>query len=122
MTTSGNLVSAMKRQLNGTARLELRDGAIKGIDLAGAVRTVKSKFGGKDAEGTASQAEKTDFSELSATFDIKNGVAHNEDLSLKSPFIRVTGEGDVNLGDRTIELRGEDGGGRAPPRAKAARS
>jgi len=75
----------------------LKDGAIKGIDLAGAVRSVKAKFGGKDAEGSGSQKEKTDFSDLSASFVIKNGVAHNEDLSLKSPFLRVTGAGDVDI-------------------------
>jgi AsmA protein len=97
VTTKGTLVSELKRALNGTARMELRDGAIKGIDLAGAVRTVKSKLGGQDAEGSGSQKEKTDFSELSASFALKNGVAHNEDLSLKSPFLRVTGAGDVDI-------------------------
>jgi AsmA protein len=102
VTTAGTLVSQLKRALNGTARMELRDGAIKGIDLAGAVRTVKSKFGGQDAEGAASQKEKTDFSELSASFTIKNGVAHNEDLSLKSPFLRVTGAGDVDIAQDSV--------------------
>ena len=97
VTTKGTLVSELKRALNGTARMELRDGAIKGIDLAGAVRAVKSKLGGQDAEGSGSQKEKTDFSELSASFALKNGVAHNEDLSLKSPFLRVTGAGDVDI-------------------------
>ena len=97
VTTAGTLVSQLKRALNGNVRMELRDGAIKGIDLAGAVRTVKAKFGGQDAEGSGSQKEKTDFSDLSATFAIKNGVAHNEDLSLKSPFLRVTGAGDVDI-------------------------
>ena len=61
------------------------------------MRSVKAKFGGQDAEGSGSQKEKTDFSELSASFAIKNGVAHNEDLSLKSPFLRVTGAGDVDI-------------------------
>src|SRR4051812_37104106 len=97
VTTTGTLVSELKRALNGNARMELKDGAIKGIDLAGAVRNVKAKFGGKDAEGSGSQKEKTDFSDLSASFVIKNGVAHNEDLSLKSPFLRVTGAGDVDI-------------------------
>jgi len=103
VTTQGNLVSAMKRGLNGTAQLALRDGAVKGIDLAGAVRTAKSKFGGKDAEGAAARNEKTDFSELTASFVIRNGVAHNDDLSLKSPFLRVTGAGDVNIGEDTLD-------------------
>ena len=70
----------------------------KGIDLAGAVRGVKSKFGGQDVEQAANKTDKTDFSELSASFDIKNGVAHNEDFSAKSPFFRVTGAGDINIG------------------------
>ena len=98
VTTQGNLVSAMKKALNGTAKLELKDGAIKGIDLAGAVRGVKSKFGGQDVEQAANKTDKTDFSELSASFDIKNGVAHNEDFAAKSPFFRVTGAGDINIG------------------------
>jgi AsmA protein len=92
----------MKRALNGKARVELRDGAVKGIDIPGAIRGVKAKFGGKDAEGTGSAREKTEFSELSGTFDIKNGVAHNEDLSLKSPLIRVGGAGDVNIGEDSV--------------------
>jgi AsmA protein len=102
VTSTGTLVSQLKRGLNGNARMELRDGAIKGIDLAGAVRTVKSKFGGQDAEGSGSQKEKTDFSELSASFVIKNGVAHNEDLTLKSPFLRVGGAGDIDIGADSI--------------------
>ena len=103
VTTQGNLVSAMKKALNGKAQLALKDGAVKGIDLAGAVRSAKSMFGGKDAEGTASRSEQTDFSELTASFDIKDGIAHNDDLSLKSPFLRVTGAGDVNIGADSLD-------------------
>ena len=103
LTTQGNLLSAMKKAINGKAELSLKDGAVKGIDLAGAVRNVKAKFAGKDAEGAASRAEQTDFSELTASFDIKNGMAHNEDLSLKSPFLRVTGAGEVNLGEGSLD-------------------
>jgi AsmA protein len=102
VTTAGNLVSAIKRALNGKARVELRDGAVKGIDIPGAIRSVKAKFGAKDTEGSGSAREKTEFSELSATFDIKNGVAHNEDLILKSPLIRVGGAGDVNIGEDSV--------------------
>jgi AsmA protein len=103
LTSQGNLVSALKKTLNGTARLELRDGAVKGVDLAGAVRRIKSAFGAADVEGTGGAKEKTDFSEFTASFDIKNGVAHNEDLNLKSPFIRVTGSGDVNIPQSSID-------------------
>jgi AsmA protein len=39
---------------------------------------------------------------LSASFTIKNGIAHNDDLSMKSPFLRLAGAGDINIGASTI--------------------
>ena len=104
VTTAGNLVSAMKKALNGTARLELKDGAIKGINLAQSLRNAKTLIAGgkREAEQGATAGEKTDFSELSASFDIKNGIAHNGDFLAKSPFLRLTGEGDINLPDSTL--------------------
>jgi AsmA protein len=51
----------------------------------------------------ANKTEKTDFSELSATFNIKNGIAHNNDLAMKSPLLRVGGEGTINIGNDSID-------------------
>ncbi|TAN77828.1 MAG: AsmA family protein, partial [Gallionella sp.] len=51
---------------------------------------------------SANKEEKTDFSELKATFKVHNGVAHNDDLSLKSPLLRLTGNGDINIGNDSI--------------------
>ena len=104
LTTAGNLVSAMKKALNGTAKIELKDGAIKGINLAQSLRNAKALFtGGKrETEQGAVAGEKTDFSELTASFAIKNGIAHNGDFLAKSPFLRLTGEGDINLPDSTL--------------------
>ena len=104
VTTQGNTFGAIKRALNGTAALNLADGAVKGIDIAGSIRDAKAKLGalrGEQAQA-ADKSQKTDFSELTATFAIKNGVAHNNDLSLKSPLLRVGGEGDVNIGEDAI--------------------
>jgi AsmA protein len=103
VSTAGNTVGAFKRALNGNARLDLKDGAIKGVDLAGAIRNVKVRLGAADAEQGANQAQKTDFSELTASFVIKNGVAHNSDLNAKSPFLRISGEGDVHIPEDRID-------------------
>lgn len=100
----GNTVSALKKALNGNAAIKLTDGAIKGIDIAATLRDVKSKLGtlrGKHDQ-TASGTQKTDFSELSGTFDIKNGVARNNDLQGKSPLLRLAGQGEVDIGQETI--------------------
>jgi AsmA protein len=42
--------------------------------------------------------EKTPFSEFKASFKIKNGMAHNDDLAVKSTVLRVTGNGDIDIG------------------------
>jgi uncharacterized protein involved in outer membrane biogenesis len=106
VTTAGNTVSALKKGLLGNASLNLADGAIKGVDIAGSIRDLKSKvniLGKKDA--SADKTKKTDFSELTATFDIKNGVAHNEDLAMKAPILRLAkgdSRGDIDIGNEKI--------------------
>jgi AsmA protein len=104
VNAQGATVSAMKKALQGTAALNLRDGALKGVNIAGAIRSAKAKFGSPQGETTqaANAAEKTDFSELKASFQINRGVAHNEDLSAKSPLLRLTGNGDVNIGESSM--------------------
>ncbi|BDI07074.1 AsmA family protein [Sphaerotilus microaerophilus] len=98
LATGGASVDAFKRALDGSAALQLRDGAIKGINLAQRLREVKAALSRKqDAVEAAQRSEKTDFSELSASFQIHDGVAENRDLSLKSPFLRLGGEGRIDL-------------------------
>ncbi|MDT3737428.1 MAG: AsmA family protein [Denitratisoma sp.] len=104
VATAGTTVAAMKKGLNGAASMNLKDGAIKGINLAKTFRETKAVFTmRKDAVQQAKQTEKTDFSELSATFRIANGVARNDDLSMKSPFIRLGGAGDINIGEDRMD-------------------
>jgi AsmA protein len=105
--TSGNSVNALKKALAGKAAVNLADGAVKGIDIAGTVRNIKSKLNVLKNQSTvnADDKQKTDFSELSATFDIKNGVARNEDLAMKAPILRLAkgdSRGDIDIGNETI--------------------
>jgi AsmA protein len=104
VTSQGNTVSALKKALNGNAALKLADGAVKGIDIASSIRNAKARFGTLRGEQTqaADKNQKTDFSELTATFKIANGVARNNDLSMKSPLLRVGGEGELNIGEDSL--------------------
>jgi AsmA protein len=103
LTTSGRTVSQFKRSLNGTASLQLRDGAINGINIAGALRSAKARLGGGSHEGQAGAQEKTDFTELGASFRIKDGVAHNDDLAAKTPLLRLGGAGDIFLAEDRLD-------------------
>lgn len=103
LTASGTTVDAMKKALAGSARLQLKDGAIKGINLAETLRKAKAALGSKSAQQQAATgAAKTDFSELSASFAISKGVAHNEDLQAKAPLFRLTGSGDIDIGNSNL--------------------
>ena len=92
----------IRRSLNGNAKFAFRDGAVKGINLAQLIRDAKSALGMGESSATGADA-RTDFSELSGSAVIKNGVIDNQDLSAKSPFLRVSGKGQVNLPSDSID-------------------
>ncbi len=103
--SAGRSVNELKSGLKGTAALQLRDGAIKGVNLAKSLRQAKATLGMKQADEKqkASQSEKTDFSELTASFKINAGVANNTDLDAKSPFFRLGGDGALDVGKGVID-------------------
>jgi AsmA protein len=101
VTAAGATLNTMKRSLAGAAKVHLRDGAIKGIDIAELLRKARAAVG-KQSGQAADGKESTGFSELVASFAIKNGVAHNDDLDIKSPLLRIGGSGDIDIGRSTI--------------------
>lgn len=98
--TVGKSQKAMVSALNGKGGFKFTDGAIVGINLAQMVRNVTGAF-----DGTAGQTQKTDFSELAATYTITNGILTNKDLAMKSPLIRVEGAGTVNLPAQSVDYK-----------------
>ncbi len=104
LSFSGDQAVTIKNTLNGEGLVTLRDGAVKGVDLAGMVRNVKAAFKGQPVD---SQRPRTDFTELTSPFTIKNGVYHTADTSLSSPFLRVTVAGRADLVRETLDLRVE---------------
>lgn len=96
--------------LDGKFDFSFADGAVKGANLAAMVRSAKSLISGGGLDGASlekgfDKAEKTDFSELVGSFTFDNGVSKQNELSLKSPLLRVTGKGDINLVDTELNYR-----------------
>lgn len=92
----------IRRSLNGTSRFSFRDGALKGVNIAEVIRKGGAALGlGGDGEtGTPGQ---TDFSEMSGSVTMTNGVIKNRDLQAKSPLLRIEGKGEVDLPRDTID-------------------
>ena len=96
ITTQGERVSEFKKALNGHIYADLKNGAVKGFNLAKAIRQAKAKLSGKTLANDDSEAQ-TDFSALTVKANIKNGIVSTQTLSAKAPFMRINGEGTVNL-------------------------
>ncbi|MBU1440394.1 MAG: AsmA family protein [Gammaproteobacteria bacterium] len=104
VATTGATVGALRSNLGGTVALQLRNGAVKGINLARAFRQAQAALTQKqDAVSAAKTTEKTDFTELSASAQIANGVARSNDLDVKSPFLRIGGDGRFDIGRGRID-------------------
>lgn len=96
ITTAGDRLSAFKQNLNGTAAVNLKDGAIKGFNLAQSIRQAKAKIAGEKAAGPTEEL-KTDFSSLISEVQITNGVVDTKKLLAQAPYMRINGLGKVNL-------------------------
>jgi len=101
LTASGMSGDQVKASLNGKGELFFQDGAIIGIDLAQLARGIKSGF----TLGQQGERPRTDFAELHAPFTISNGLVDTKKTTLKSPFIRVNGNGKADLVSETIDFR-----------------
>jgi AsmA protein len=102
LTASGASQRAMVSALNGTAKFEFTDGAIRGINIAKMVRNLSSATLSGWQEG---EAEKTDFASLGASFKIAQGKAQTNDLHLTGPLVRMAGAGTIDLPARTLNFR-----------------
>ena len=100
---SGDEPDKIKRTLNGKGQLVFKDGAIRGIDIAGMVRNAKAAFG----LAASGEKPKTDFSELNAPYTIADGVVNTSQTTLISPVLRVLAAGKANLVDETLDFRVE---------------
>jgi AsmA protein len=84
--------------LGGKGAVQFLNGAVKGINL-GAI--FKNPVGGL-LDANSQKSEQTDFSQVTGTFTIVNGVLENKDLDVKSPLSDLTGAGTVNILRRTV--------------------
>ncbi len=100
LTAQGSSVAELVRSLSGELRFVARDGAINGVNIAATLRQILTL----GAEG-AGAPKRTDFAELSASYEIEQGVARNDDLWLAAPLLRVRGSGVVDLPQRRIRYR-----------------
>jgi AsmA protein len=94
LRSSGGDTDALKKQLAGALRVQLRDGAIKGINVAQTLRELKSVIQaagkGGDTSVSADPSRQTDFSQLDADLSFAGGIGTIKRLDAQSPLVRIT--------------------------------
>jgi AsmA protein len=105
ITMAGGTVGELRSSLGGNGSLAFLDGALKGINVAATLRNAFAKFKKQPMPESDGEVLDTDFSSATASFAIANGVLNNPDMLVESPLIRITGEGDINLVNETLDYR-----------------
>ena len=94
---SGESLRALMAGLEGEVSLRLGPGTFAGLDIAGMVRTRDLGYRG--------EGQQTVFEAMSASFDVAQGVARGDDLTLEAPYLTATGAGAIDLGRRSLDYR-----------------
>ncbi len=103
LSTQGKRVDQLKSALDGNAEFALRDGKIKGFDIGYLLRRAQARLEGRTEPEPKELS--TDFTAITGTATIRNGVVRNDDLAGASPLLRVSGKGEVDLPRETIDYR-----------------
>jgi AsmA protein len=94
---SGNSLDALMHSVEGGGSVSLTKGELRGLDIAGMLRTLDTGYVG--------DGQKTIFDSIAGTFAMKAGNLTNDDLKLVSPYVTANGSGRVGLGARDLDYR-----------------
>ncbi len=101
--TGGEWLSELKKNLNGRLSMKVEDGAFKGLNLRYEIDRARARL--KREPEPPQQMQKTDFSALSLSAEIRDGVVYSDDLEIQAPLLRVGGTGRVDLVQEKIDYR-----------------
>ena len=98
VSSTGATPDALRNGLKGLARLRLKNGSLRGIDATAALKDWRSAIQARQATRRPSRpAETTPLGELTASFQISDGVARSNDLMNQGSPIGLTGGGEFKL-------------------------
>jgi len=96
LSGAGRDLSAIRQDLDGNMSFELADGAWEGTDVWHVLRSARAMFRQEPAPEPTLPA-RTEFTSVSATGTVTDGIFENNDLLVELPFLRLTGRGIVDL-------------------------
>ena len=104
LSGSGKDMGEVQRSLDGTMSFELLDGTYEGTDVWYELRRARALLKKEEPPEPVLPA-RTKFSSVRASGAVTDGVLRNDDFVADLPFMQLTGNGDVNLPEATIDYR-----------------
>ena len=107
ISAKGTSLEDLRRTTNGSAHLQLKDGAIRGIDVEALLRNTSKQLAllGSEVTQPSDIDARTRFTQLQASLQIKDGVARNSDLAVGTGVVKLTGGGAIDLGQGYIDYQ-----------------
>ena len=111
--TQGQYASVLTKNLNGNIEFKIDKGVFTDANFDKMVCEGVAKIRKKELRAT-DWGSSTEFTDLSGTFVIKNGIASNDNLIAALAYMNLKGDGYVNLVDRQLDyhmglnIRGEE--------------
>ncbi len=105
LSSRGNSEAEIIRNLSGTADIVLNDGLVRGFDIVALADAAKT---GTSLD-TMLQRQPSDagtrIQSLSASFNVREGIVHNQDLLIQMPVTNFDGNGILNLNTLHVDYR-----------------
>ena len=95
-------MAAVQRDLDGNMSFELKDGAYEGTDLWYELRRARALLKQEEPPQPTLPA-RTEFSTVTVTGTVTDGIMRSDDLFAQLPAMRLTGAGTVNLAEGTVD-------------------
>ncbi|MET0986114.1 MAG: AsmA family protein [Steroidobacteraceae bacterium] len=102
ITASGRTTDALLDTLDGTLDFAVNEGTVEGADLWYEIRRARAVFK-REAVPTRSGPARTTFDTLKGTGTFDNGVLSNNDLEAAMQYLRIKGQGKINLPQSTLD-------------------
>ncbi|NVO17728.1 MAG: AsmA family protein [Rhodoplanes sp.] len=90
--------------LAGRADLLFEDGAVRGIDMPGMLRSLLDMI---LAGWQSKSSDQTRFSTFKGSFAIQNGVARTMDVAFTGPYMVMSAAGNIDIRAKTLDLRAD---------------
>jgi AsmA protein len=101
----GKTTDDIMKTLDGNIDFKVADGALEGADLWYEIRRARAVLKQQPIPERATGPVRTPFTALTGTGAMNNGVLTNNDLNVAMQYLKVTGQGTVDVPKSTLDYR-----------------